>query len=133
MSHPYLPEPIKRRGFLNSALGFGNLALASMLQRETQAAGLGDGVQPDGRPDFPPRAKSVIWLFMRGGVSHMESFDPKPALNQYAGKSILETPFKGVQDPEKLKRVRVVVVNDANGQQRNKIYPLQVGFKRYGE
>ncbi|MDA9857185.1 DUF1501 domain-containing protein [Rubripirellula sp.] len=139
MSQSFLPEPIKRRRFLNSAWGFGNLALASMLQRDTQAGdktqvtGLGDGLQPDGKPHFPPRAKSVIWLFMRGGVSHMESFDPKPALNQYAGKSILETPFQDVQDPEKLKRVRVVVVNDANGQQRNKIYPLQVGFKQYGE
>ncbi|MCP4886858.1 MAG: DUF1501 domain-containing protein [Planctomycetaceae bacterium] len=139
MSQFILPEPIKRRRFLNSALGFGNLALASMLQRDaqagdkTQVTGLGDRLQPDGKPHFPPRAKSVIWLFMRGGVSHMESFDPKPALNQYAGKSILETPFQDVQDPEKLKRVRVVVVNDANGQQRNKIYPLQVGFKQYGE
>ncbi len=80
-----------------------------------------------------PKAKSVIWLFMRGGVSHMESFDSKPALTKYAGKSINETPFADVQDPEKLKKVRVVVVNDANGQQRNKIYPLQVGSKRYGE
>ena len=78
-------------------------------------------------------AKNVIWLFMRGGLSHMESFDPKPALNQYAGKTIAETPFKNVQDPERLKEVRVVVVNDANGQQRNKIYPLQIGSKRYGQ
>jgi hypothetical protein len=38
-----------------------------------------------------------------------------------------------VQNPEKLKRVRVVVVNDANGQQRNVLYPLQVGFKKYGQ
>ena len=53
---------------------------------------------------------------MRGGVSHMESFDPKPMLTKYAGKSIGETPFKDVQSPEKLKKVRVVVVNDANGQ-----------------
>ncbi|HRJ11298.1 MAG TPA: DUF1501 domain-containing protein, partial [Prosthecobacter sp.] len=79
-----------------------------------------------------PKAKRVIWLFMRGGVSHMESFDPKPALNRHAGKSIGETPFASVQDPEKLKKVRVVVVNDANGQQRNVIYPLQTGFKKYG-
>jgi hypothetical protein len=63
----------------------------------------------------------------------MESFDPKPALTQYSGTSIPETPFADVQDPEKLKKVRVVVVNDANGQQRNKLYPLQVGFKKYGE
>ncbi len=70
---------------------------------------------------------------MRGGVSHMESFDPKPMLTKYAGKSIEETPYKDVLAPEKLKNVRVVVVNDANGKQRNVIYPLQTGFKRYGQ
>ncbi|MCA9180772.1 MAG: DUF1501 domain-containing protein, partial [Planctomycetales bacterium] len=84
-------------------------------------------------PHHAGRAKSGIWLLMRGGVSHLESFDPKPAVDRYAGKSIDETPFKDVQDPEKLKKVRVVVVNDANGQQRNLIYPTQVGFRRYGE
>jgi hypothetical protein len=70
---------------------------------------------------------------MRGGVSHMESFDPKPMLTKYAGKTIGETPYKDVQSPEKLKNVRVVVVNDANGKQRNVIYPLQVGSHRYGQ
>ncbi|MFT4548424.1 MAG: hypothetical protein ACI9UA_005159 [Pseudoalteromonas tetraodonis] len=88
---------------------------------------------PSGRPHFAPQAKSVIWLFMRGGVSHMESFDPKPTLDKFAGKTLDETPFADVQDPEKLKKVRVVVAGDANGQQRNKIYPLQVGFKKYGQ
>ena len=38
-----------------------------------------------------------------------------------------------MQNPEKLKLARVVVINDANGQQRNKLYPLQVGFKKYGQ
>ncbi|TWT94594.1 DUF1501 domain-containing protein [Stieleria varia] len=126
---------MQRRKFITgSALGFGAIALQSML-RSDRAMGSGAGLgwqPPDGKPHFAPKAKNVIWLFMRGGVSHMESFDPKPALNQYAGKSISETPYASVQDPERLKKVRVVVVNDANGQQRNKIYPLQVGFKRYG-
>ncbi len=88
---------------------------------------------PDGRPHFAPKAKNVIWLFMNGGVSHMESFDPKPELTKYAGKSIAETPYKSAQDPDKLKLARVAVVNDANGQQRNVIYPLQVGFKKHGQ
>lgn len=121
----------RRQFFCRAGLGFGGLALASMLQRDGFAA---EGwTPPDGKPHFPPKAKSVIWLFMRGGVSHLESFDPKPALNKYAGMSISETPYAHVQDPEKLKKVRVVVVNDANGQQRNKIYPLQIGYKRYGQ
>jgi len=39
-------------------------------------------------PHFAPRAKSVISLFMSGGVSHMDTFDPKPALNKYAGQPL---------------------------------------------
>ncbi len=123
-----------RRAFLGqTGLGLGSLALSSMLQQESRAEAPTKWQPPDGNPHFPPKAKNVIWLFMRGGVSHMESFDPKPMLTKYAGKSIPETPWKSVQDPEKLKKVRVVVVNDANGQQRNKLYPLQIGFKQGGE
>jgi hypothetical protein len=122
-----------RRSFLTSlAGGLTGIALNALLQRDG-FAGEADWAPPDGRAHFEPKAKSVIWLFMRGGLSHLESFDHKPALNKYAGKSIPETPFKSVQDPEKLKKVRVVVVNDANGQQRNKLYPLQVGFKKCGK
>ncbi len=124
-------SPLPRRHFMSSlGSGLAGISLASLLQEEAQASG---HHPPTGQPHFRPKAKSVIWLFMRGGVSHMESFDPKPMLTKYEGKSISETPWKDVQDPEKLKKVRVVVVNDANGQQRNKIYPLQVGHKKYGE
>src|SRR5580704_13003917 len=127
---------LHRRAFLaDLGMGFTGLALGALLQRDgiVRASEPDAWSPPDGRPHFPPRARSVIWLFMNGGVSHLESFDPKPALNQYAGKSIVETPFKDTQDPEKLKLARVVVVNDANGQQRNRLYPLQVGFKKYGQ
>jgi hypothetical protein len=121
-----------RRSFLiHRARDLSGVALAAMLARDSGAAE--PWRPPDGRPHFAPKAKSVIWLFMRGGVSHMESFDPKPALTKYAGKAINETPFSEVQSPERLKKVRVVVVNDANGQQRNVLYPLQVGFKKYGQ
>ena len=116
-----------RREFLT---GLSGIALQALLAREASA---GAWQPPDGLPMRAPKAKRVIWLFMRGGVSHLESFDPKPALNRYAGKSISETPYADVQDPEKLKKVRVVVVNDANGQQRHVIYPLQTGFKKYGQ
>ncbi|MEZ6104869.1 MAG: DUF1501 domain-containing protein [Pirellulaceae bacterium] len=126
-----------RRTFLRGAGGFASVALAAMLHRD----GWGQQVSadeaawspPTGEPHFQPKAKSVIWLFMNGGVSHLESFDPKPELDKYAGKTIGETPYAGVQDPERLKLARVVVVNDANGQQRNVLYPTQVGFKRRGE
>ena len=123
-----------RRRFLGSlSTGLSGVALAALRQQEVGAVARGEAHRPTGQPHFSPKAKSVIWLFMRGGVSHMESFDHKPALTKYAGKTISETPWKDVQDPERLKKVRVVVVNDANGQQRNRIYPLQVGFKKYGQ
>lgn len=126
MSPDFL-QALNRRRFLSQAgLGFGSLALHSLLQAEAIPPQSGD-------PHFRPKAKNVIWLFMRGGVSHMESFDPKPALNQYAGKSIDETPHADVLDPARFEDLRVVVVNDANGKQRNTIYPLQTGFHRYGE
>ena len=125
-----------RRAFL-SDLGMGctGMALGAMLARDgvlrAEAPALWQ--PPTGDPHFSPKAKSVIWLFMNGGVSHMESFDPKPELTKYGGMSINETPYKDAQNPEKLKLARVTVINDANGQQRNKLYPLQVGSRKYGQ
>jgi hypothetical protein len=53
-------------------------------------------------------------------------------LTKYAGKTIAETPFASAQDPKKL-AIERLVVPDANGNQRNTLYPLQVGFRRYGQ
>src|SRR5690606_2380796 len=103
------------------------IALASLLHRDG-LPGRADQVwtPPDGWPHFPPKAKSVIWLFMNGGVSHLESFDYKPMVNRYAGRTIAETPFADVQNPQRLAmNNRVVVVNDANGRQRNELFQLQ--------
>jgi len=121
-----------RRLFLSDlGKGLGGVALSAMLHRDGLAKE-GKWSPPDGHPHFAPKAKNVIWLFMNGGVSHMESFDPKPMLTKYAGKTISETPFASVQDPKKLALERLVVP-DANGNQRNKLYPLQVGFKKHGQ
>ena len=126
------PRPADRRTFLaDIGLGFTGLALGAMLQRDA-SANVASWSPPDGRPHFPAKAKSVIWLFMNGGVSHLESFDPKPMLTKYAGKTIAETPFADTQDPKKL-AIERLVVPDANGKQRDKLYPLQVGFKQHGE
>ena len=123
-----------RRAFLTDlGLGFTGLALGAMLQRDGYASPGAVWAPPNGKSHSTPKAKNVIWLFMNGGVSHMESFDPKPMLTKYAGKTIAETPFADAQNPEKLKLARVVVVNDANGQQRNKLYPLQIGFRKRGQ
>jgi hypothetical protein len=120
-----------RRTFLaDLGMGFTGLALGAMLHRDGYANENG-WMPPDGKPHFPPKAKSVIWLFMNGGVSHMESFDPKPMITKFGGKTIAETPFASTQDPAKLALERLVVP-DANGNQRNVLYPLQVGFKKHG-
>ncbi|MCA9075978.1 MAG: DUF1501 domain-containing protein [Planctomycetaceae bacterium] len=122
----------QRRTFLaDVGMGFTGLALGAVLQRESQGA-MHSWSLPTGEPHSLPKAKSVIWLFMNGGVSHLESFDPKPMLTEYGGKTIAETPFAHTQDPEKLKIERLVVP-DANGNQRNKLYPLQIGFQKHGE
>ena len=113
-------------------MGFTGLALGAMLQREGYASDHA-WQPPTGLPHQAPKAKSVIWLFMNGGVSHLETFDPKPELDRFAGKTIADTPYADTQDPEKLALARVVVVNDANGQQRNVLYPTQIGFRQYGE
>src|SRR5690606_19291944 len=97
-----------RRGFLaDVGMGFTGLVLGAMLQRDgivraSEAAGWSP---PSGLPHFAPKAKSVIWLFMIGGTSQMESFDPKPALNKHAGKTIAESPFKEVLDSPYLKKI----------------------------
>ncbi len=129
----FLPQarPMRRTFLADIGMGFAGLAMASMLHRDGIASD-GKWQPPDGQPHFAPKAKSVIWLFMNGGVSHMESFDPKPMLTKYAGKTIAETPFADVQDPKKLALERLVVP-DANGNQRNTLYPMQNTFRKYGQ
>jgi hypothetical protein len=125
-----------RRTFLADAgMGFTGLVLGAMLHRDGigRAAEAPSWAGPDGKPHFAPKAKSVIWLFMVGGTSHVESFDPKPALTKYAGKTIAETPLAGVLKSKLAENVRIVVPNDANGHIRQTIYPLQVGSRKRGE
>jgi len=125
-----------RRTFLSDCgMGFTGLALGALLADEptTRAAGTSEWSAPDGLARFAPKAKSVIWLFMIGGTSHLESFDPKPALNKYAGLTIAESPFNKsvLESPFYRKNVR-----DFAGTPRklmNKIYPLQIGYRPQGE
>ena len=78
---------INRRDFLaQSGGGIGALALASMLREDAQAASP-HPLAPQ-RPHFAPRAKRVLWLFMHGGPSHMDLWDPKPDLIRYAGQPL---------------------------------------------
>ena len=115
-----------RRAFLQDmGLGFGSVALTAMLNHDVAA----ENRVPAEISRFAPKAKHVIWLFMIGGTSHLESFDPKPALNKYAGKTIAETPFADVLNSPYLENERVVAFDPNNGFVRKTCYPLQVGFQ----
>ena len=85
-----LPQSLfSRRDLLKkSAIGFGNLALLSMLNEESKAAASSKDPLAPRQPHFTPRAKRVIFLFMKGGPSHMDTFDYKPQLQKYDGKPL---------------------------------------------
>jgi hypothetical protein len=90
----HIPITTSRREFLGTAAnGFGSLALASLLARDLQAGGQGKAskiVNPlaPKAPHFAPKAKAVIFLFMVGGPSQMETFDPKPVLDKLHGQQL---------------------------------------------
>lgn len=83
-----------RRAFLRSAGGgFGALALAAMLAEETRGdepRGSSDPLAPK-KTHHDPTAKRVIFLFMSGGPSHMDTFDPKPDLTRLHGQKLPES------------------------------------------
>ena len=64
------------------------MALQSLMQAELATAGESSTVR---EPHFAPRAKRMIWLFMHGGPSHVDLFDPKPELTRYAGQPLPES------------------------------------------
>lgn len=92
----HLPSAASRREFLaKAANGFGSLALASLLCSEgvgktpaaTQRPPASNPLAPK-QPHFTPKAKAVIFLFMVGGPSQMETFDPKPVLDKLHGEQM---------------------------------------------
>ncbi len=95
-----------------TALGFGHVALASMLSSE--AAGAVNPLKAK-QPHFPARAKRVVFLFMKGGPSHVDTFDPKPLLTRDHGKA-----FPG-QEP----RIKFA--------QTGKLLKSPWSFKQYGQ
>lgn len=100
----------RREMLLQSGTGFGGLALASMLPSSAFAE--------VSVSHFTPRAKSVIFLFMEGGPSHMDLFDPKPELNRLAGQPL----------PAGYKRVVT-----AMGEINSPLLPSKRKWKQYGE
>jgi hypothetical protein len=92
------PTFFSRRRFLGSTgVGLSSIACSHLLQS--------DALGGEGRSHFPAKAKRVIWLFMHGGPSHVDLFDPKPELIRHAGKLLpdsygaVETRRKVAQNP----------------------------------
>lgn len=95
MAHQHL-SPVSRRGAIRSMVGGSMLmpGLVSQLMAEETAGSLSDPLAP--KPThFPAKAKRVIFLYMSGGVSHVDSWDPKPKLVADAGKTIPVNEFQG--------------------------------------
>lgn len=126
MYHPPARRPISRREMLSRcACGFGSIALLGMFgglasctsRRGAAGAGL---LQPGGGimlPGHIPKAKHIIFLYMDGGVSQVDSFDPKPRLALENG-----------QDPASKFKVDATQFNNVG-----KILQSPWNFNRYGE
>ncbi len=111
----FRPAALSRRQWLRtSGCGFGAVAAAALLNRDAARAGLA-GVLP--ALHHPGKATSVIFLYMDGGVSQVDSFDPKPALEQHAGK-----------DPHTLFKVDATQFNSIGT-----VLPSLWKFKPYGK
>jgi hypothetical protein len=124
---PHIPRIATRREFLFKAgAGFGALALSALLNEEANAQRSNPNTQhptpanalAPKPPHFAPTAKSVIWLFMEGGPSHIDLFDPKPALEKLAGKPL----------PPSFGRP-ITAMGTAN----NGLMPSKRTFKQYGQ
>ena len=127
---------VPRRTFLSDlGMGFAGLSLGAMLAQDGIVRAAESAAAPDGRPHFAPRAKSVIWVFLSGGYSHVETFDPKPALNEHAGKTFDKTPFANpLHSPLQKSRFRSVASEEINVRDvYPTIYPMQVGWKKHGD
>ena len=110
----FRPAPLTRRGMLRQAgCGFGGVAAAALLHREAARA----SVDMASAVHHAATATSVIFLYMDGGVSQVDSFDPKPRLERDAGK-----------DPRSLFKVDATQFNNVG-----KVLPSPWKFKPYGQ
>jgi hypothetical protein len=111
--------PDRRQFLARAGSGFGLIALAGLLQEEGLLAEepVADPLAPR-PPHFAPRAERVIFLFMSGGPSHLETFDPKPELQRLNGQ-----PLPASFGPVKTRR----------GVDKNRLMGTKRTFKKYGK
>ncbi len=113
-----------RRQFLTRAgSGLGALAFGHLLAQSGWMPNASAAVAPENAlvpkpPHHTPKAKSVIWLFMEGGPSHIDLFDPKPALETFAGQPLPESFGRPIT---------------AMGTASNTLMPSQRAWKQHGE
>ena len=116
---PHVVPSQSRREFLTRAGGgLGGLALAQLLAQDGYAAAISKNPLAPKKPHHEPTAKSVIFLFMEGGPSHLDLFDYKPALEKLAGQPMPESFGRPVT---------------AMGTATNAIMPSQRSWKQHGE
>ncbi len=99
----------RREALQKFGCGFGMLGLAGVLEQAGEASELGAQT-----PHFPAKAKHVIYLFLNGGPSHVDTFDPKSVLTKYDGKDV----------PAEFAR---------KGQQNTRLLGSPFQFQRYGK
>jgi hypothetical protein len=88
MDHPRCCHPTRRELLARCANGFGALALAGLLGEKAYGAERFDDPLRARPSQFPPRARNVIFLYMDGGPSSVDTFDPKPRLDREHGQPI---------------------------------------------
>jgi hypothetical protein len=111
------PVTSRREFFTRAGSGLAGIALASMLRAEVENPAARDPLAPR-KPHHPPKAKSIIWLFMEGGPSHVDLFDPKPKLADLAGQPMPASFGRPIT---------------AMGTSNNTLMPSKRAFKQYGQ
>lgn len=132
-----IPRTTRRTLLSDVGMGCTGMALGALLAADgilKDAAAAEFAPRSDGL-HHAPRARSVIWIFLSGGYSHVETFDPKPALNRYAGLTFDETPFENpLHSPLHGQRFRSVPAQEVNVRDvYPTIYPMQVGWDKHGQ
>ena len=121
-----LPTSIARRAFLQTTgVSLGSMALSSLLTQDGVAADPSGKLAPKWTGalnplHFAPKAKRVIWLYMAGGMTHIDTFDNKPKLAELHGQPMPESITKGQQ------------IAQLQGQKLNCFAP-QHPFKQWGQ
>lgn len=119
MRKPALAQLGHRRDFLkNAANGMGAIALGSLLDRDGYSASAGRKLAPRA-PHFAPKAKNVIYMFMEGGPSQYELFDPKPALEKFDGAAL---------PPERIEHLELAFIKPTA-----KVMASRFPFAKHGE